>query len=50
MESCTIVNKYCIQTAVHNQLQSTIMSPSMIKKKKKKKKKTLLQSLCLRNP
>ena len=46
MESCTIVNRYCIQTAVttlHNQLQSANMSPSMVKKK------ALLQSLCLQN-
>ena len=35
MESGNIVNKYCIKTAVtalHNQLQSANMSPSMVKR------------------
>ena len=35
MESCTIVNRYCIKTAVttlHNQLQSANMAPSMGKR------------------
>ena len=33
MESCKIVNRYCIKTAIttlHNQLQSANMSPSMV--------------------
>ena len=35
MESCTIVNTYCMTPAVttlHNQLQSANMSPSMVKR------------------
>ena len=45
MELFNIVNRYCIKTAVtalHNQLQSANMSPSMVKRQ-------LFYKVCLQN-
>ena len=45
MESCKIVNRYCIKTdvtALHSQLQSANMSPSMVKRQ-------FFYKVCLQN-